>query len=84
VDNFRYELAAAGAALLDELELDPFDELELEELDEPELDEPELDEPELDESEEEDEDVPADSLLFAEPLDEALLAVFAASRLSVR
>jgi hypothetical protein len=74
VDNFGYELAAAGAALLDELELDPFDELEL----------VELDEVEVDESEEEDEDAPADSVLFADPLDEALLAVFAASRLSVR
>jgi hypothetical protein len=75
VDNFGYELAAAGAALLDELELDPFDELELDELDDVELDESE---------EEEDEDEPEDSLLFAEPLDEAVLALFAASRLSVR
>jgi hypothetical protein len=74
VDNFGYELAAAGAALLDELELDPFDELELEE----------LDDVELDESEEDDDDEPADSLLFADPLDEAVLALFAASRLSVR
>ncbi len=74
MDNFGYELAAAGAALLDELELDPFDELELEE----------LDDVELDESEEDDEDEPEDSLLFAEPLDEAVLALFAASRLSVR
>lgn len=73
MDNFGYELAAAGAALLDELELDPFDELELEELDELELDESE-----------EEEDVLADSLVFAAPLDEALLALFAASRLSVR
>jgi hypothetical protein len=74
VDNFGYELAAAGAALLDELELDPFDELELEELDDVELDESE-----------EDEDEPEDSLLFAEPLEEeAVLALFAASRLSVR
>jgi hypothetical protein len=74
VDNFRYELAAAGAA---ELLLD----VELDLADESELDEPDV--LELDESEDEEE--PADSALLAEPLDELLLAAaFDASRLSLR
>jgi hypothetical protein len=75
VDNSGYELAAAGAELLldVELELEPFelsDELELDELED-------------DESEDEDVEAPADSLLF-DPLVELLLVLFADSRLSLR
>jgi hypothetical protein len=75
VDNFRYELAAAGAAeLLLDFELDLADESELVELDVLEL---------LDESEDEEEE-PLDSPVFADPLDELLAAAFDASRLSLR
>jgi hypothetical protein len=81
VDNFDYELAAAGA---DELLLELFPSLE------PELDELELDEEsdpdeldELDESDE-DEDEPADSLLLADPLGELATVLLALSRLSLR
>ena len=64
MDNFRYELAAAGAAeLLLELELDLAEESELDELEVLELDESE------------DEEEPLDSPFFADPLDEPLLAV---------
>jgi hypothetical protein len=77
VDNFRYELAAAGAAeVLLDLELDLAEESELDELDVLEL---------LDESEDDDEDEPLDSPVLADPLDELLLAAaFDASRLSLR
>jgi hypothetical protein len=77
VDNPGYELAAAGAELLLEFELEPFDELEPDEPDELELDESELDESEDDEA-------PTDSLLFADPLDELPLELVAVSRLSLR
>ncbi|MDT5325697.1 MAG: hypothetical protein QOF25_2849 [Mycobacterium sp.] len=77
VDNPGYELAAAGAELLLEFELEPFDELEPDEPDELELDESELDESEDDEA-------PTDSLLFADPLDELPLELVAFSRLSLR
>jgi hypothetical protein len=75
VDNFGYELAAAGAAeLLVDFELDLAEESELVELDVLEL---------LDESEDDDE--PLDSAVLADPLDELLLAAaFDASRLSLR
>ena len=78
MDNFRYELAAAGAAeLLLDFELDLAEESELVEPDVLEL---------LDESEDEDEEEePLDSPVFADPLDELLLAAaFDASRLSLR
>jgi hypothetical protein len=88
VDNLGYELAAAGAELLLELELLPFDESELDELEldeESELDEPdEESEPDEEEDESEDDDEPVDSLLLADPLDEAPAALLAASRLSLR
>jgi hypothetical protein len=87
VDNLGYELAAAGAELLLELELLPFDELELDELEldeESEPDEESAPEEEDDESEDEDDDEPADSVLLADPLDELPAALFAASRLSLR
>ena len=76
MDNFRYELAAAGAAeLLLDFALDLAEESELDE----------LDVLELDESEDEDDDEPLDSPVLAEPLDELLLAAaFDASRLSLR
>jgi hypothetical protein len=82
VDNFDYELAAAGA---DELLLELFPSFEPE-LDELELDEEsdpdELDAPdELDES---DDDEPADSLLLADPLGELATVLLALSRLSLR
>jgi hypothetical protein len=71
VDNSGYELAAAGVELLLDVELEPFDEPELEEL-------------EFDESDDEDEGVEAltDSVLFDSLVE--LLEVFAASRLSLR
>jgi hypothetical protein len=78
VDNFRYELAAAGAAeLLLDFALDLAEESELDELDVLEL---------LDESEDDDEDEePLDSPVLADPLDGLLLAAaFDASRLSLR
>jgi hypothetical protein len=80
VDNFGYELAAAGAEeLLLELELLPSDEPELDELELDEESEP--DEPdELDESEDE----PVDSLLLADPPGELATALLALSRLSLR
>jgi hypothetical protein len=74
VDNFVYELAAAGAELLLDVELEPVDELELDE----------LDESEDDESEDDDVEAPSDSLLFADPLDGLPFELFADSRLSVR
>lgn len=76
MDNFSYELAAAGAAeLLLDFEVDLAEESELDE----------LDVLELDESEDEDDDEPLDSPVLAEPLDELLLAAaFDASRLSLR
>jgi hypothetical protein len=80
VDNLGYELAAAGAELLLEFELEPFDELEPDEPDELELDESELDE----DDESEDDEAPTDSLLFADPLDELPLELVAFSRLSLR
>jgi hypothetical protein len=81
VDNFGYELAAAGAEeLLLELELLPSDEPELDELELDEESEP--DEPdELDESED---DEPLDSLLLADPPGELATALLALSRLSLR
>ena len=83
MDNFDYELAAAGAEeLLLELELLPSDEPELDEL---ELDEEsELPDEDEDDSEEEDDDEPVDSLLLADPLDELPAALLAPSRLSLR
>ena len=83
MDNFDYELAAAGA---DELLLELFPSLEPE-LDELELDEEsEPDEPdapdELDESDEDEE--LADSLLLADPLGELATVLLALSRLSLR
>jgi hypothetical protein len=79
VDNFGYELAAAGAEeLLLELELLPSDELELDELDE----ESEPDEP--DEPDESEDDEPLDSLLLADPPGELATVLLALSRLSLR
>jgi hypothetical protein len=81
VDNFDYELAAAG---VDELLLEVLPSFEPEfELDE-ESDPDELDAPdELDESDEDD-DEPVDSLLLAEPLGELATVLLALSRLSLR
>jgi hypothetical protein len=72
VDNFggQLEAAAAGAELV-ELELDPFDDVELD-----------LSEDFSDFSDEDDELL--DSELLEEPLDELLAELLAASRLSVR
>jgi hypothetical protein len=86
VDNFGYELAAAGVELLLELELLPFDEPELDELELDEESEPDEDD-ELDEEgveDDSDDEEPADSLVLADPLDELPAALFAASRLSLR
>jgi len=90
VDNPGYELAAAGAELLLDFELEPFDELEPDELELDEESEPdEPDEPDEEdvegvEDESDDAEEPADSLLLADPLAELPAALFAASRLSLR
>ena len=79
MDNFRYELAAAGAELL--LEFDLAEESELDELAAFELDESE----DEDDEESEDDDEEVDSPFLADPLVELLLAAaLEASRLSLR